>query len=92
MPDSFQILPGQDAPADLSKKLDFIAFHETGHLFQHATQFVSPDLFLEEFYATMLATAYALHARPLPATKPRFTSRKGRSNTHLNERNFRNFM
>ncbi len=85
MPDSFQTFPGRDPHVDSSRELNFIAFHETGHIFQHATSFVAPDLFLQEFYATTLATAYALHARPElvpavlharkdPTTKPRYTS------------------
>ena len=64
MPESFQNFPGHDSHADTSQELNFIAFHETGHIFQRATHFVGPDLFVQEFYATLLATAYSLHARP----------------------------
>ena len=64
MPDSFASFPGQNGHIDLTKKLDFIAFHETGHLYQRALHLEGPDLFMQEFTATMLATAYALVRRP----------------------------
>lgn len=64
MPDSFASFPGQNTHADLDKKLDFIALHETGHLYQRAVHLEGPDLFMQEFYATMLATSYALALRP----------------------------
>ena len=64
MPDSFDSFPGQGSPAEVVKKLDFISFHETGHLFQRKLKLEGPDLFMQEFTATMLATAYALVARP----------------------------
>ena len=64
MPDSFASFPGQNKQVDLSKKLDFIAFHETGHLYQRVLNLGGPDLFMQEFNATMLATAYALSRRP----------------------------
>jgi hypothetical protein len=56
--------PGQNTHVDLGKKLDFIALHETGHLYQRAVHLEGPDLFMQEFTATMLATAYALALRP----------------------------
>ncbi len=64
MPDSFVSFPGQNTHIDLNKKLDFIALHETGHLYQRALHLEGPDLFMQEFSATMLATAYALAQRP----------------------------
>ena len=64
MPDSFASFPGQKTHVDLDKKLDFIAFHETGHLYQRVLHLEGPDLFMQEFSATMLATAYALSRRP----------------------------
>jgi hypothetical protein len=64
MPDSFAKFPGQNPHIDLDKKLDFIALHETGHLYQGAVHLDGPDLFMQEFYATMLATAYSLALRP----------------------------
>ena len=64
MPDSFATFPGQNSHMDLNKKLDFISFHETGHLYQRALHLEGPDLFMQEFSATMLATAYALVRRP----------------------------
>ena len=64
MPDSFASFPGQNTHADLDKKLDFIALHETGHLYQRAVHLEGPDLFMQEFYATMLATSYALALKP----------------------------
>ena len=64
MPDSFASYPGQKTHVDLAKKLDFISFHETGHLYQRALHLEGPDLFMQEFSATMLATAYALLRRP----------------------------
>jgi hypothetical protein len=64
MPDSFAKFPGQNPHADLDKKLDFIALHETGHLYQKAVHLEGPDLFMQEFSATMLATAYTLALRP----------------------------
>ncbi len=64
MPDSFASYPGQKMHVDLAKKLAFISFHETGHLYQRALHLEGPDLFLQEFSATMLATAYALVRRP----------------------------
>ena len=83
MPDSFAKFPGQNRRVDLDKKLDFIALHEAGHLYQRAVHLEGPDLFMQEFYATMLATAYALAERPellsdtlhsRTATKQRYTS------------------
>jgi hypothetical protein len=83
MPDSFDSFPGQNGRAHLDKKLDFISFHETGHLFQSTLKLESPDLFMQEFYATMLASAYALVERPdvvsatldeVAAPRPRYTS------------------
>lgn len=64
MPDSFASYPGQKTNVDLGKKLGFISFHETGHLYQHALHLEGPDLFMQEFSATMLATAYAVARRP----------------------------
>ena len=64
MPDSFANYPGQKTHVDLAKKLDFISLHETGHLYQRALHLEGPDLFMQEFSATMLATAYALVRRP----------------------------
>ena len=64
MPDSFASYPGQKTHVDLDKKLDFISFHETGHLYQRALHLEGPDLFMQEFSATMLATAYARVRRP----------------------------
>ena len=64
MPDSFASFPGQNGRVDLDKKLAFNSFHETGHLCQRALHLEGPDLFMQEFSATMLATAYALAARP----------------------------
>ena len=64
MPDSFASFPGQSTRVDLGKKLDFIAFHETGHLYQQALHLQGPDLFMQEFVATVLASAYALARRP----------------------------
>ena len=64
MPDSFASYPGQKTHVDLAKKLDFISFHETGHLYQRVLHLEGPDLFMQEFSATMLATAYALVRRP----------------------------
>ena len=64
MPDSFASFPGQKTHVDLNKKLDFISFHETGHLYQRALHLEGPDLFMQEFSATTLATAYALARRP----------------------------
>ncbi len=64
MPDSFASFPGQNGKLDLNKKLAFISFHETGHLYQRALHLEGPDLFLQEFSATMLASAYALVRRP----------------------------
>ena len=60
MPDSFAKFPGQNTHADLDKKLDFIALHETGHLYQRAVHLEGPDLFMQEFSPTLLATAYTL--------------------------------
>ena len=83
MPDSFASFPGQNTHADLDKKLDFIALHETGHLYQRALHLEGPDLFMQEFYATMLATSYALALQPelladtinsRTGTKQRYTS------------------
>ena len=83
MPDSFANFPGQNKHVDLDKKLDFIALHETGHLYQRALHLDGPDLFMQEFSATMLATAYALVLRPdllsdtlnsRTGTKQRYTS------------------
>ena len=64
MPDSFASFPGQNGHVDLKKKLEFISFHETAHLYQRALHLEGPDLFMQEFSATMLATAYALVRRP----------------------------
>ncbi len=64
MPDSFASFPGQNGHVDLDKKLAFISFHETGHLYQRALHLEGPDLFMQEFSATMLASAYALATRP----------------------------
>ncbi len=64
MPDSFASFPGQNSHIDLDKKLAFISFHETGHLYQRALHLEGPDLFMQEFSATMLASAYALATRP----------------------------
>src|ERR1700712_992292 len=64
MPDSFASFPGQNGHVDLKKKLEFISFHETGHLYQRALHLEGPDLFMQEFSATMLSTAYALVRRP----------------------------
>ncbi len=64
MPDSFTSYPGQKTHVDLAKKLDYISLHETGHLYQRALHLEGPDLFMQEFSATMLATAYALVRRP----------------------------
>ncbi len=64
MPKSFASYPGQKAHVNLEKKLAFIAFHETGHLYQRALHLEGPDLFMQEFVATMLATAYALSRQP----------------------------
>jgi hypothetical protein len=83
MPDSFASYPGQISGAHLAAKLDFISFHETGHLFQHALKLHSPDLFMQEFDATLFATAYALATHPelitatlhsRSAAKQRYTS------------------
>ncbi len=85
MPDSFSRFPGQNAHVDLGRKLDFIALHETGHLYQRALNLEGPDLFMQEFFATMLASAYALVHRPelimdtlnsRTGTKQRYTSLK----------------
>jgi hypothetical protein len=80
MPDSFAKFPGQATHVDLDKKLDFISFHETGHLFQGALHLDGPDMFMQEFSATMLATAYALAKRPelIDATLESRTSAKQR--------------
>lgn len=64
MPDSFAKFPGQNKHVDLNKKLSFIALHETGHLYQRAVHLEGPDLFMQEFFATMLATAYSSALRP----------------------------
>jgi hypothetical protein len=82
LPDSFKSFPGEDALSDSNEKLDFISFHEAGHLFQDALNLYSPDKFLQEFYASALASSYALARRPEllnVATKtdivnPRYTS------------------
>ena len=58
MPDSWDRFPGQNVKGNLPGKLEFISYHETGHLYQRALKLPSPDLFLAEFYATLLATAY----------------------------------
>ncbi len=64
MPDTFSSFPGQNGHVDLNKKLAFISFHETGHLYQRALHLEGPDLFMQEFSATMLASAYALLRHP----------------------------
>ena len=83
MPESFASFPGQNSHADLGKKLDFIALHEVGHLYQRAVNLQGPDLFMQEFFATMMATAFALEFRPellsdtlnsRTGTKQRYTS------------------
>jgi hypothetical protein len=83
MPDSFAKFPGQNKHVDLNKKLSFIAMHETGHLYQRAVHLEGPDLFMQECFATMLATAYSSALRPelisdtldsRTGTKQRYTS------------------
>jgi hypothetical protein len=82
LPDSFKTFPGADAVSNPDELLDFISFHETGHLFQDALDLYSPDKFLQEFYATALASSYAVARRPELLTaavktnivNPRYTS------------------